>query len=605
MKTHIAPRLKKALLASMSILALSLTCSSALADNENYDRKNVDGDDFRYNSLIDSSWVEASAVGTKFAGANLTNANFTRANLENAAFVSMEDPPAILSGANFTDANLTNAYFSGTNLTDADLENATIQGASFEHIVGNDSAANPRHTVTHAMLMSTKSWSDKDFSGVSLAYGDLSGLKFTNFNLTGAVFFSANLSGAVLTNANIQGANFGRIVGNDSAVNPRHTVTHAMLMSTKSWSDKDFSGVSLAYGDLSGLKFTNFNLTGANFEESNLQNANLSGAVIKDVSFTSANLSGTNFANSDLTNANFSGADLSNANLSGAIIKGAYLGGLVGNDSEANPKHTVTHAMLMSTNSYQVDHDFSNVNFYQADLNGFNFSGMKLQSTVFYGSNLSLAQFTSADLRGADMRNVMGFNANDHNNLINTDGKILNLTLSSASDSLTIRGGTSTNAFLDGTTATISGSATLTLTENAVLELRNSTQLTLADDGHLNLVFDTTDPSSLTSIVIEAGSSLTLDPGAILDITISDLSVAGFEVNILSWKDDADVADLLTRLEDGTAYLINGYTLGELGLYAVIDHDNNTFSIIPEPSTATLSLLALAGLLARRRRKAA
>ncbi len=52
---------------------------------------------------------------------------------------------------------------------------------------------------------------------------------------------------------------------------------------------------------------------------------------------------------------------------------------------------------------------------------------------------------------------------------------------------------------------------------------------------------------------------------------------------------------------DGATELFTGSALGA----TATDVGNNLVFYIPEPSTATMSLLALAGLLARRRRKSA
>ncbi len=252
-------------------------------------------------------------------------------------------------------------------------------------------------------------------------------------------------------------------------------------------------------------------------------------------------------------------------------------------------------------NSSWVGATLVEVDFSFANLANANFTGAQFETDI----NFFEVDCAGADFRKAQMGGIDNFNIFSHDNIIGTDGAIYNLNLSSADAVLTIRGVEDANAFLDKTYSIISNGATLTLTQNAVLELTGGTQLILGDGGKLNFDIDAANASSLTGIVIEAGSRLTLESNSIIDITIENFSLDGPKLTILSWQNDDDVAELLTRLEDTTAYRINGKTLAEMGIAAVIDHDNNTFSIIPEPSTATLSLLALAGLLARRRRKAA
>ena len=90
----------------------------------------------------------------------------------------------------------------------------------------------------------------------------------------------------------------------------------------------------------------------------------------------------------------------------------------------------------------------------------------------------------------------------------------------------------------------------------------------------------------------------------------------------LSANDNSDIQSLLNHIGDGTDITLNGTALTEAetldknslssenaGSYKFVIEDNKlkvqyaAYKTIPEPTTATLSLLALAGLAARRRRK--
>ncbi len=212
--------------------------------------------------------------------------------------------------------------------------------------------------------------------------------------------------------------------------------------------------------------------------------------------------------------------------------------------------------------------------------------------------NTSQSSNISNELKFAGGSNTMSSaNSSDAISLASLTGAEAGTLLTLSTGSYTLNEATlSQIAVSMGADSTLSVSGKNTLTSGS----------SLTATGALSFMLDTTAENSLTStLIVEAGASLDLTAVTGINLMLTGELAEGFSFNLFKWQNDADVqglAELLT-IEDGI--LINGETLGELGLYTVIDHDNNTFSIIPEPSTATLSLLALAGLLARRRRKAA
>ena len=192
---------------TLIFLQAAIILCTAFADYENYDGQNVSGGSFYDESRASSSWVGAIAIGTNFSssyidGTNLLNANFTDANLTSASLLG-----AVLTGVNFTDA--------------------IIKGASFSGTVSKG--------FTEDQLKSTKSYQEKDLSGIELAANDLSGWDFSGQNLSSASFYRATLNGANFANAVLKGA----------------------YMQNSDLTEASFAGANLWNADLRGATLTN------------------------------------------------------------------------------------------------------------------------------------------------------------------------------------------------------------------------------------------------------------------------------------------------------------------------------------------------------------
>ncbi len=235
--------------------------------------------------------------------------------------------------------------------------------------------------------------------------------------------------------------------------------------------------------------------------------------------------------------------------------------------------------------------------------------------------------------------NVVGSNGgrislNTSNSRLSIDGGIYSL--SATASSLSAAGGSISGTSYELSSNTIEG-ATLT---SINITVNDAEQLTLR-----NVILD-----SSTSITLGAGSTFGIEDAQLTGLSVSDIgttegvfetgvqtySISGisdilqgqankgtltlnldilgnFEDPSISGKifafniDDALIDSVSDLVESGwygdIELIINGNTYSVLGVTEGINTGNIMF-YIPEPSTATLSLLALAGLLARRRRKA-
>ncbi len=455
-----------------------------------------------------------------------------------------------LTNANFTNANLRDSIFAGTTFDNARFDGASINGVAF----GGEGVGLSEigKSFTHDMLKSTASYENDDLSNIDFTGSDFQGFSFNKINLTNTVLFATNLQGAQFDGAIITGASFvGMMQGQQGGF------TRVMLESTQSWENMNLAGVDFTSNVMNGLQVAQFDLQQSDFFYAALIGSN----------FQSANLSQSRLANSTAIQSSFNGADLSHSVL-------------VGGD--------------------------------------------------FTGSDFTGADFTGADLRAANLSEVKGFDASQHHNLIGSDGIIQNVKLDSASDKLLLTDDANLDVYLsDGSIISLEDALPVTLTQNTIISngatleiegrctlvLTENTQLTLSATSRFEVSADVNSGTHNVDGVIfmKEGAAVTMEQGAHIDITLTALfDEPDFQLALFGWE--SPVAFDETYWESlADAIRINGKALDDISFDAVYDAASMTFGItgdyiaseyiIPEPSTTTLSLLALSGLLMRRRRK--
>ena len=628
------------------IIALSVfAATAALADNDVHTGE-LSGD-YSGESHIDSVWENTYVKdGEKviFSGSsrlsvstNYTRANFTRASLTSARFDG-----AILTDANFTGANLTSASFYSlrlydghftefaATLTGADFTDAIIKGVKFGDIVSKG--------FTESQLKSTKSYKEKDLSGIKLNGNNISGWDFSGQNLSSAKFSGATLTGADFTDAIIKGVEFWDIVSKG--------FTESQLKSTKSYKEKDLSGIKLSQNNISGWDFSGQNLSSAdfysttltdtNFTNTNLKSANIDYSIIKGANFSGAvgftesqlkstksykekdlsgiklsnnnmsgwdfsgqNLSSADFYYATLTGTNFTNANLSSTNIDYSIIKGANFSGAVG----------FTEWQLKSTESYK-EKDLSGIGLSNNNMSGWDFSGQNLQNSRFCYATLSDVNFKQADLRGADLTGITG--SPKTQNTIWTDGEIKNFSMESVDDSLTIRayvpatsGGEMINAKI-ADDATISGGAVLTLEEGAILEIMAGKTLTIADNSEI--IFNVDVVSDNTKILLNSGSTLAFGTDSKVTINLDGVISPedSYTFSVIEAATDACISGADAISKDNLVLNVNGeaYDSDKWGFN--FDPTTGALTInvnVPEPATVAAIFGAVALVLAVYRRR--
>lgn len=155
-------------------------------------------------------------------------------------------------------------------------------------------------------------------------------------------------------------------------------------------------------------------------------------------------------------------------------------------------------------------------------------------------------------------------------------------------------------------TITVSGAFLTSLQESASFSLRNAVTPSASVDANLDLSMATS--ITLNTAVDMNGHNLLLSAQTPITISLSEVdgSILFFaNVGTLSVLTIEGITEVITPGTDLTQYFTITSTDGtDLSGYCLVYADGAlAMSIVPEPTTATLSLLALAALAARRRRK--
>lgn len=143
--------------------------------------------------------VNSTYINSNFAGTNLTSKTLGESNF---------------SDSNFCGANLTNVYFRGSSLVNTNLTNANLTGVTFTTetdisgatINGADLTSTVENGFTFAHLESTKSYADKNLSGVIFDYNDIGGWDLSGLNLQNTSFFASKIAGTNFSNSDLRGA---------------------------------------------------------------------------------------------------------------------------------------------------------------------------------------------------------------------------------------------------------------------------------------------------------------------------------------------------------------------------------------------------------------
>lgn len=531
----------------------------------------------------DLSGVYVSYVtidGVNFDGVNLSDVSFSFCTISNVDFTKTATPNFNLT---LQSSTLSNVNFTGLNLEKVELYGVTYgEGVNYTDVILPSGSAFLGEIPTEVLM---QTWNYKSGT-LNLALTnnkridglDLEGFRvncnFSNSSLKNINFKDADLTGSEFDRADVSGADFTDAIINDVWMDDSN-FTSQQLESTKSYKQKDLSGVTMRYLDnisFEGKDLSGFDFSGARFDRVNFRNAILEDAIINDVYF--------------------------------------YAG---------SADKDITLAQVMQTKSYK-DKDLSGATFNYTVFENADFSGFNMQRTMFGSSASNLfknVNFTNADLRGAGGIERGGWDTAIFKNTILKDGSITALEMDSPDDYILVREYKYTDSY--GTIyakfaedASISGGANLILDNNARLMVNEAVTVNVEDGGIVSYNMDVANTEDESYIYVLEGGDLNFAEGSKLNINVDgDLEAYTEYYKYILYADNTFTLnsiynDIYGLYENGGIYFTNNgedftgdWYFFEKGKWLVV-----SYTAIPEPAVcaAILGVLALAFAWCRRRK---
>lgn len=531
----------------------------------------------------DLSGVYVSYVtidGVNFDGVNLSDVSFSFCTISNVDFTKTATPNFNLT---LQSSTLSNVNFTGLNLEKVELYGVTYgEGVNYTDVILPSGSAFLGEIPTEVLM---QTWNYKSGT-LNLALTnnkridglDLEGFRvncnFSNSSLKNINFKDADLTGSEFDRADVSGADFTDAIINDVWMDDSN-FTSQQLESTKSYKQKDLSGVTMRYLDnisFEGKDLSGFDFSGARFDRVNFRNAILEDAIINDVYF--------------------------------------YAG---------SADKDITLAQVMQTKSYK-DKDLSGATFNYTVFENADFSGFNMQRTMFGSSASNLfknVNFTNADLRGAGGIERGGWDTAIFKNTILKDGTITALEMDSPDDYILVREYKYTDSY--GTIyakfaedASISGGANLILDNNARLMVNEAVTVNVEDGGIVSYDMDVTNTEDESYIYVLEGGDLNFAEGSKLNINVDgDLEAYTEYYKYILYADNTSTLndiynDILGLYENGDVYFTNDgeeFT-GDWYLFKDVKWLVVSYTAVPEPAVcaAIFGALVLAFAWCRRRK---
>ncbi len=532
----------------------------------------------------DLSGVYVSYVtidGVNFDGVNLNDASFYYCTISNVDFTKTATPDfnlslegSTLSNVNFTGMNLDNGnyatiygltYGEGVNFTDVILPSNIYMGKIPKEVL--EQTWNYKSRTLNLALYNNNRIDGLDLEGFRV------NCNFSNSSLKNANFKDADLTGSEFDSADLSGADFTDAIINDVYLD-RSNITSQQLESTKSYKQKDLSGVDMTRLNISfeGKDLSGFDLSNTNLERINLKNAIFEDAIINDARFYGSSI-----------------------------------------------EQEITLAQIMQTKSYK-DKDLSGASFHYTIFENADFSGFNLQRTMFGSSASNLfkkVNFTNADLRGAGGLERGGWDTAIFKNTILKDGSITALEMDSPDDYILVREykytdstGTIYAKFAED--ASISGGANLILDNNARLMVNEAVTVNVEDGGIVSYNMDVANTEDESCIYVLEGGDLNFAEGSKLNINVDgDLEAYTEYYKYILYADNTSTLnsiynDIYGLYENGGIYFTNNgedfngdWYFFEEGKWLVV-----SYTAVPEPAAyaAIFGALVLAFAWCRRRK---
>ncbi|WP_418501611.1 pentapeptide repeat-containing protein [Culturomica massiliensis] len=595
----------------------------------NLSQNDLSGWSFKDQNLTNANFQSATLAGANFSGAEIRGADFANATgftsemLCSTASYANKD----LSGVFFTRITIDGVDFEGVNLSNANFQYCTISNVDFTN------TATPNFNLS--LYYSTIS--NVNFAGMNLDngnYATIYGLTYgEGVNFTDTILprvYIGQIPKEVLEQTwNYKSGTLELVLSNNERIDGLNLEGYRVhcdfsnsSLKNINFKDADLTGSDFGQTDLSGADFTDATINNVYLDRSNFTSQQLESTKSykqKDLSGVDMTRLNISFEGKDLSGFNFSNADLERINLKNAIFEDAII-----NDTRfygSSIEQEITLAQIMQTKSYKYK-DLSGASFHYTIFENADFSGFNMQRTMFGSSASNLftnVNFTNADLRGAGYtagRN--GWDTATFKNTILKDGTITALEMDSPDDYILVREYKYTDSF--GTIyatfaedASISGGATLMLDNMANLMIDSDVSVYIEDGGIVSYNMDVSNKEAESYIYLPSGGDLNFAEGSTLNINVDgDLEAYTDYYKYILYADNISTLydvynDILMLYENGDVYFSNNGE--EFNGHWEFFRDGNWiamyyYATVPEPAAcaAILGVLALAFAVRRRRK---
>lgn len=228
-----------------------------------------------------------------------------------------------------------------------------------------------------------------DLSGLDLSGGDFEGAFLEGADLRNTKLVKTNFRNAILARADLEGATF------------QGTILSGANLGSASLRGVDLSGIELdravlVKADLRGAKLVGVLLDDADLSETTFEDCDFSQAKARNGFVLNTTLRRVKLRGADLTKLFFVDAVFDEVDFEGATLVSTILAGVRGE------RCSFRHARLDNAR-FIKDASFPKADFQNASLVGTNFRGANLEGAIFTEVNAETADFSSCDLRHAQM----------------------------------------------------------------------------------------------------------------------------------------------------------------------------------------------------------
>ncbi len=607
-----------------------------IASGVQFTGSNLTNANFNSATLNDTDFTDTNLTNANFRGATLTGADLSGAEIRGAKFIYATGftSEMLCSTASYANKDLSGVRMSYVTIDGLDFDGVNLNGASFYYCTISNVDFTKTATPDFNLSLEGSTLSNVNFTGLNLEKVQLSGVTYgEGVNYTDVILPSGSAHlGEIPTEVLIQTWNYksrtlnlalfnnNRLNGLDLEGFRVSSNFSRSSLQNANFKDADLTGSNFGHADLSGADFTDATINNVYLDRSNITSQQLESTK----SYKQKDLSGVDMTrlNISFEGKDLSGFDLSNTNLERINLKNAIFEDAIINDARfygSSIEQEITLAQIMQTKSYK-DKDLSGASFHYTIFENADFSGFNLQETSFGSSSSKLfknVNFTNADLRGAGGTERGGWDTAIFKNTILKDGSITALEMDSPDDYILVREYKYTDSY--GTIyvkfaedASISGGANLILDKKARLMVNSAVTVNVEDGGIVSYDMDLSNGEDESYIYVLNGGDLNFAEGSKLNINVDgDLEAYTEYYKYILYADDTSTLndiynDILGLYENGDVYFSNNgeelngdWYFFEKGKWLVV-----SYTAVPEPAAyaAIFGALALAFAAYRRRK---